>query len=70
MTHWHRFPAQDYEVLCSLHHETSELVAQYSLYFICLLYLDAETDRVDGRFDENALVLIARDGQWVEEDFL
>lgn len=61
-----RLPAQHNEVLCSLHHESGELVAQNAFYFIGLFYLDAEADRVDRGFDEDALILIPGDGQRIK----
>lgn len=45
-------------------------MTQYTLQLVSLLDLNAHTDGVDRGLDENALVLIARDGQRVEEDFL
>lgn len=45
-------------------------MAQYPLDLIGLLDLDAETDGVDGRFDENALVFIAGDDERVKKHFL
>lgn len=64
--HW--FPAQHDEVLCSLHHEPSELVAQNSLYFIRLLNFDTQSDRIHRWLDQDAFVLVSRDCQRVQED--
>ena len=49
--------------------EASELVDQDVLDLICLLYPNADADTVDAGLDEDTLVLIARDGQRVQEDF-
>jgi hypothetical protein len=38
-------------------------VAQNTFYFIGLLYLDAEADRVDRGLDENTLILIPGDSE-------
>lgn len=39
------------------------------LDFICLLYPDAHTDTVHTGFDEDFLVLVARNGQGVQQKF-
>ncbi len=36
---------------------------------IRLLYSDTDSNTVDARFDQDFLILVAGDGQWVEEDF-
>ena len=64
-----RFPPQDNEALCSLLQEPCELVDQNVFDLICLLDLDAYAHAVDTGLDENALILVARDGEWVEDDF-
>lgn len=53
------FPAQYNEILRSLHHESGELVCEDTLNLVCLLNLDTEPDRVDGRLDEDAFVLVS-----------
>lgn len=70
VAHLYRFPPEHNEALCSLHHESCEFVTQYPLNFIGLLDLYAETNRIHRRFDENALVLVTRDGEGCEENFL
>ncbi len=52
-------PPEDYEALRALHHEPRKLVAQYPLNFVCLFDLDAYPYRVDGRLDEDALILVS-----------
>lgn len=63
------FPSQNDEALCSLLQEPCKFVDQDVLDFVCLLDLNAYTDTVDTGLDENALILVARDGEWVEDDF-
>lgn len=63
--HW--FPPQDEEVLCSHHHKAHELVAQNLLNLIGLLDSDADSDRVDGAFDQNLLLVITADDYRLEE---
>lgn len=40
------------------------------LNLIRLLDLDADSDRIHGRFDKNTLVLVSRDDQGIEQHFL
>ena len=42
---------------------------KYVFDLIGLLYFDADSNAVYARFDEDFLVLIAGDSQWVEKDF-
>jgi hypothetical protein len=44
-------------------------VAEYPFDFISLFDLYAHPYRVDRGLYENALILVTRDRQWVEEDF-
>jgi hypothetical protein len=55
-----RFPPQYEESFSSLCEETRELVNQDMFYLICLFDLYADANRVDARFDENSLVVVAR----------
>lgn len=55
--------AEDDEGLGAHHEEPSELVGEDALNLVCLLDLDREPDRVDGRFDEDLLGRVARDEQ-------
>lgn len=48
--------------------EARELVHQDVLDLVGLLDLDADADRVDGGLDQDALVLVARNGQRRQED--
>jgi hypothetical protein len=64
-----RFPPQDVKRLCSLGQEAGELVNQYMLNLICLLDLDAYPHAIDAGLDIDALVLVARYGQRVQDDF-
>lgn len=57
-TNLNRLPPENKEVLRSLRQEPRELVHQNMLNLICLLDLDADTDRVDTGLDEDPLVLI------------
>lgn len=63
------FPSQNEERLGTLCQEASELVDQDMLNLVCLLDSDADADAVDAGLDEDALVLIAGDGQRVEKNF-
>lgn len=58
-THLHRFPPQHNEVLCALHHETRELMAQYPFDFVRLFDFDTEPNRVDRGFNEHTLILVS-----------
>lgn len=51
-----RLPPQNDEAFRSDHHEPRELVAQDLLDFIGLLDLDAHSDGIDGRFDQDAFI--------------
>jgi hypothetical protein len=64
-----RFPSQDDKALCSLLQEPCEFVDQDVLNLVCLLDLDAYSYTVDTGLDQDALVLVARDGEGVEDDF-
>lgn len=68
LNHLDRFPPQDEEGLTPLGEETGELVDQNVLDLVRLLDPDADADRVDGRLDQDSLVLIARNGQGRQED--
>ena len=68
--HLYRLASEDDEVLGALHHEACKLVAEDAFDLVRLLDLDAESDRVNGWFDEYPFVLVAGDRQWVEEYFL
>ena len=57
-THRDRFSSEHNEALRALHHESGKLVAQYPLNLVGLFDLDAYAHRVDGRLDENALILV------------
>jgi hypothetical protein len=62
-------PSQNEKRLCTLGQEASELVNQNVFNLIGLLDSDADTDAVDTGFDKDTLILVARDGQGVQEDF-
>ena len=63
------FPSEDEEGLGALCQEAGELVDQDVFDLVCLLDPDADADAVDTGLDEDTLVLIAGDGQRVQEDF-
>src|SRR5437762_12376626 len=65
----HRLPPQYEKGLGALRQEPGELVHEDILNFIRLLDTDADADRVDGGFDQDPLVLVARDREWVQEEF-
>lgn len=65
----HRFPPQNVERLGSLRQESRELVYQYVFNLIRLLDLYAYPHAVDTWLDEDPLVLIPRNGKWVQDDF-
>ena len=64
-----RFPPEDNKALCSLLQEPCELVDQNVFDLICLLNLDAYAHAVDAGLDEDALVLVTRDGKRVQNYF-
>lgn len=66
----HRLPAHDYELFCALHQESSEFFAQNLFDFVSLLDLDAHAHWVDRWLDENLLIFIATNSDWIEEKFL
>lgn len=68
-TNLYWLPPQDEERFRALRQESRELVDKDMLDFIRLLYTDAHTDTVDTGFDEDSLVLVARNGQGIEEKF-
>lgn len=57
---------QNHELLSSLAQETRKLMNQKYLVIIRLLDLDADTDRVDGWFDQNTFVFISCDSNRVQ----
>ncbi len=61
-THRNWFPAQHDEALRTSHHEPRKFVTQYPLYFISLLDLDAQTDRIYRRLDEDAFIFVTGNG--------
>jgi hypothetical protein len=65
-----RLATKDHERFCTLHHETRELVAEDGFDLVCLLDLNAHTDRVDRRLNENALILVTRDSKRGKKNFL
>lgn len=67
-THLDRFPPQDEEGLGTLFQEPGELVYQDVLDLVGLLDLDADAHAVDAGLDEDALVLVSRNGQGRQED--
>jgi hypothetical protein len=68
-TYIDRLPPQDEERLRSLGQEPRELVYQNVLNLIRLLYPYADTHAVHRRLDEDTLLLVPRNGQWVEDEF-
>lgn len=63
-----RLPPQDKERFGTLRQESRKLVDQDVLNLVGLLDLDADADRVDAGLDQDALVLVARNGQGLQED--
>ena len=53
------FSPQHDETLGTLHQKSGELVAEDTLNLIRLFDLDADTDRVHGRFDEHPLIFVS-----------
>lgn len=68
-TYLDRFPPQDEKALCPLLQKPRELVDQDALNLVGLFDLDANAHGVDGRLDQDALVLVAGDGQGGQQDF-
>ncbi len=62
------FPPQDKEGLRSLGKKASELVNQYVLDLVCLLYSYADSYAVDTRLYEDLLVLITSDCEWIQQN--
>lgn len=60
-------PPEDKEGLGALLQEPSEFMDQDMLDFIRLFYPNADANAVDTGFDENLLILVARNGQGVEK---
>jgi len=58
------------EVLGTLAQETNKLFAQKLFKVISLLNLDADADGVDGRLDQNTLVGVTTDDDWVQNQLL
>lgn len=67
-THLDWFPPQDEERLGALLQEPGELVYQDVLDLVSLLDLEADAHAVDAGLDQDALVLVARNGQGRQED--
>lgn len=68
MTDLDRFPPQDKERLSTLRQEPCKLVYQYMLNLVGLLDLDADANRIDTGLDQDTLVLVSRNCQWLQED--
>jgi hypothetical protein len=64
-----RFPSEYEEAFSSLSEEPCELVHQYLLNLIGLLYADAHTHRVDRGLDEDTFILVAGNSQRIEKRF-
>jgi len=58
----YRLPSQYEEAFRSLRQESGELVHEYVLNLIRLLDFDGYSDGVHRRFDEDAFVLVPRNG--------
>jgi hypothetical protein len=63
-----RFPPQNEEGLRTLRQESCKLMDQDMLNLIGLLDLDADTDGVDAGLNQDTLVLVARNGQGLQQD--
>ena len=63
------FSSQDEERLRSLGEEAGKFVNQDVLNLVCLLYPDADTNAVDAWLDEDLLILIARNGERIQQHF-
>ncbi len=57
--HLDGFSTQHDEALRSLHQESCEFMAENALDLICLLDLNANTDRVDRGLDKHSLVFVS-----------
>lgn len=66
----YRFPPQNEEVLSSHHHESHELVAKDLLDLISLFDSNADSDRIDGSFDQNLLLVITADHHRLKQQLL
>lgn len=63
------FPPQNKEALRPLRQKSRELVHQDMLDLICLLDPNAHTHAVDRWLNEDLLVLVAGDCEWIEQHF-
>ena len=61
----HRLSSQNDKALRSHHQKPRELMGQDSLNFISLLDLNRDADGVDGRFNQDLFVFVARDNDRV-----
>lgn len=61
------FPPKDDEVLCSAHHKLSELVGEKFLDLVRLLYRYGHSNRIDGRFNKDPLLLVSGDNHGVQQ---
>lgn len=68
-THGKSLTTKDDETFGAHRHEARKLVTEDPLSLICLLDLDAQSDRVDRRLDQYALGFRTRNDQWVQQDF-
>lgn len=66
---FHRYSSHDNELLGSLHQKTSEFVTQNDFNFIGLLDTNTHAGRIDGRFNQAFLVLIAADQNRIQNQF-
>jgi len=67
ITNLDRLPPQDKKRLGTLRQEARKLVHQNILNLVRLLDADANSDRIDARLHQHALILIARYRQWRQQ---
>jgi hypothetical protein len=64
------FSTQHHEALSALHHEASKLVGENPFNVVRLFDLDAHTNRIDTRLNENPFVFVSADDDGLQQGFL
>lgn len=65
----HRFPSQNNKILCSSGKESCQLMCENPFNVISLFDFNTDSNCVDGRFNEDLLILIPGNVHWIQNDF-
>lgn len=69
LEYWHWLPSQDDKTLCTPGKEPGKFMSKNPFDIIRLLDLDANPDCIDGRLNQNLLILVTSNMHWIQDDF-